>query len=344
MEIITIDNTNFECYEYLEEYYIGADEINRDIQFLRHYLAKLDEEIGLKDIKYRLIVYEYQGIDAFVKKNNLEYILGISIGAFTELKKWFNMFFSNEKIYEIWELIKENREFYIKYTYQKALEFLISHEYAHLKNGHCDIPENEERLIFEKLENASRENTIFCQGLEFDADNWAIANCVVKILEENISYEEMKEKLELLIFSVYSIFKKFSEYDNYRFDAFMKDDLLKCDHPEAWIRFRYVFATMLTNIHDSSLEYKDILDKDLVSVIMKFESEVLELKSVKEKMYGGAHTKKATEHLILLYNTWNKIADILEKYTHDELIRVELSDIDPDEISFVDENGNMILG
>lgn len=343
METIRIGENEYACYEYVDDSYFGAEEINNELEYMRTVLGNLDREIGLENVPHRLVAYEEKGIDAFVTKNNFEYLFGISIGTFDELKKWFKMCFSNDKTYNALKLERESGSYYIQYTYRKALEFLLLHEYIHMKDGHCDIPENQEKLIFEQSESISREEAIFSQTLEFDADNWAVAHCTVKIIDEDISDEEKNEKLKLLMFSVYTIFKKFSEYDEYDFHGFMKDELLKYTHPAAWIRYRYIASTILTNILELAQEHKDILEKDLVNIIMDFESQVLNISESTEKMYAGAHTLKGTEHLLLLYNSWNEVADKLEKYSYDTLIRFTPMEVDAEKLSIVNANGNVIL-
>lgn len=343
MEIIQVYEKDYVCYEYINACYMGAEEINSELEYLRRSLENLDEEIGLDGVLHRLLVYEEREIEAFVTKHDMEYLFGISIGTFVELQQWFKMCFSNENTYSAFRLEREKGDYYTQYAYRKALEFLLLHEYTHMKDGHCDIPENQGKLIFEQSQAISREEAIFSQALEFDADCWAAAHCVVKIMEEDITAEEKNEKLKLLMFSIYTIFKKFSEYDKYDFDTFMDDELLKYTHPAAWIRYRYIVTTILTNILDSSQENKDILENNLVNVIMNFESQVLNISNPIEKMYAGAHTQKGTEHLILLYNSWNKVAEKLESYAYDTLIKVTPMEIDAEKISIVDANGNMIL-
>lgn len=343
MITIQLNKKNYECYEYIDVDYVGAEEINNELRDLRRVLEDLDADCGMQNVSYQLVVYQADEIDAFVKRVDSEYILGISKGTFVELRRWFNMIFSYSKTYDVFGLEREKGNFFSCYTYRKALEFLVLHEYTHMKNGHCDIPDNEAKLIFEQSNTISKEKALFSQTLEFDADNWAAAYCVVKIMGENISGEEKQEKLKLLMFSIYTIFKKFSEYDNYDFDTFMEDELLKHTHPMAWIRYRYIVGTVLTNISDSSQERKDILITSLVNMIMGFEGQVLNISDMTKKMFAGAHTLKGTQHLMLLYNSWNEVADKLEKYTYDELTRVIPMEITAEELSIVDINGNMIL-
>lgn len=340
---IRINEIDYVCYESIDPNYLfGAEEINFELENLRQVLKELDEDIGLKDVSYRLVVYEGNEIDAFVALKDGEYILGVSIGTFTELRSWFKTCFLNNAMYSAFGLNRDNCDYYTQYTYRKALEFLIVHEYTHMKDGHCDIPQNQANLIFEQSKAISKEEALFSQALEFDADNWAASNYVVKIINEEITAEEKNEKLKLLMFSIYTIFKKFSEYENYDFDTFMDDELLKYTHPEAWIRYRYIVTTILTNILDSTQKEKEIIEKDLVSSIINFENDVLNIGNLTEKMYAAAHTLKGTRHLLLLCNSWNKAADKLEQYTHDKLIRVDPMEIDEEKISFIDSNGNVI--
>ena len=339
---IKIDGKDYEYYGYIDNDYI-EQEINSELKYLYQIIEKLNEDIDLKGVSHRLGVYEEKGINAFVKKDGTEYFFGISANTFSELRNWFKMFFLYDKTYDVLNLKREKRDYYFQYTYRKALEFLLLHEYTHMKDGHCVMPQNRQKLIFEQSKTISREEALFSQTLEFDADNWAAAQCVVEIIEEDITAEEKNEKLKLLMFSIYTIFKKFSEYEEYNFDTFMDDELLTHTHPMAWIRYRYIVATILTNILDSSQEYKNILEKDLVKIIIDFEKQVLNISDLTEKMYTGAHTLKGTKHLLLLYNSWNKVAEELQEYAYDTLIKVTPMEIDAEKISIVDANGKVIL-
>ena len=141
MEIIQVNKTNYVCYEYVDASYMGAEEINSELEYLRQVLENLDDEIGLEGVLHRLVVYEEKEIDAFVTKYDMEYVFGISIGTFVELHQWFKMSFLNDKTYNAFRLKREKGDYYIQYAYRKALEFLLLHEYTHMKDGHCDIPQ-----------------------------------------------------------------------------------------------------------------------------------------------------------------------------------------------------------
>lgn len=342
MGIIQINKKNYAYYEYINADDGLAEEINNELDYLRRVLKGADDEIGLKDVSYRLGIYEEAEIDAVVTKEDSVYFMGISNGAFEKLRNWFNMFFLYEKTYKAFGLKRENRDYYTRYTYRKALEFLVLHEYVHMKDGHLDIPNNKQKLVYEQSKIISKEEALFSQTTEFISDIWAAAYCTEKIVEEKISAEEKNEKLKLLTFSIYTIFKKFSEYDKYDFERFMEDDLLKYTHPMVWIRYRYIIVTILANIPDAPKEYRKTLEKDLVDGIMNFESQVLNINDLTEKMFALAHTQKGTKHLIILNNSWNEVADMLEGYAHVELTRVIPLGKEAEELVIVDDNGNMI--
>lgn len=317
METIKIDGKMYEYYEFTNNV-----EIFDTLFDLNQFLNNLDNDIELKNVLYQLVVYKENKIQAFTTKINSRYLLGISEGTFRELRNWFKMYFSNDKTYDVFGLKKENKDFYFKYTYQKALEFLIVHEYVHMIDGHCDIPQNKQKFICEQSKEISREEGLFSQILEFDADNWAAAYLMEKIVKQNISDEEEIEMLKLFVFAIYTVFRKFSDNRKYSFDEFMKDDLLKSTHPVAEIRYRYIMGTILTNMPDWSQERKDKLAQELIEAFMGFESQILGYKEVKEKLFRLAHTLKGTKHLALLHNNWNKVATILEAYAHVKLNRV----------------------
>ena len=341
MEIIQINGKKYRCYEYVDVNY-GAEEINNTLDYLREVLKELDNDITLKDVSYRLVVYEEDEIDAFVKRIDSEYLLGISIGTFVNLRNWFNMCFCNDKTYDVFRLNNDKREYYFKYTYRKALEFLVIHEYTHMKDGHCDSPENEQKLIFEQSKTISSEEALFSQTLEYDADSWSASHCAFKIINENLTDEEKNENLKLLMFSIYTIFKKFSEYDKYDFVTFMKEDLLKHTHPMAEIRYRYVGATIFTNIMKTAQEHRAILEKNVVEGVTNFEIQVLGVNDLTKRLYALAYTPKGTKHLVLLHNSWNEVADKLKEYAHDKLFRVTPMGKEAENLFSFDENGNIV--
>lgn len=156
---------------------------------------------------YELVIFKDNEIQAFSTKTNSKYLLGISEGALRELRNWFKQYFSKDETYAVFGLNRNNEHIYYTYTYQKALEFLIAHEYVHVANGHCDISQNEQKTIYEQAKEISQEEGLFSQTLEFDADIWAVAYLVDKIVNENIPEEEKIEKLKLFVFAIYTVFR-----------------------------------------------------------------------------------------------------------------------------------------
>ena len=341
METINIDGEIYEYYEYSED-----AEINDILWELRQCLNDFDKDIGIKNVIYDIVIFKENKIDAFAVKINSKYLLLISEGTFRELRTWFKMYFSrDDKIYEIFGLKNKNDDSYFKYTYQKALEFLIVHEYAHMIHGHCDIYQNKEKFICEQSKEISGEEGLFSQTLEFHADIWAAAYLTEKIVKKYMSDEAEVEMLKLFVFAIYTVFKKFSDSHKYSFVKFKEDDLLKYTHPIAEIRYRYIMVIILANLPDWSSERKDTLEKELVASFMDFESQILGLKDVKEKLFRMAHTSKGTKHLVRLHNNWNTVATELEAYIPDNHVKLERFvslGKEAESVVLVDDDGEMI--
>lgn len=317
MEIIKSDKYEYTCYYYIDESIEGFEVVNQGLDIIRDFLNEVDERTQIKDIPYRVVAYECDEINGFSIKQCGEYIMGISMKAFDELYNWFNMWFSCEETYNVFGLDKQERETYIQKAYEYSLRFLIAHEYSHVKNGHCDLPENEERFIFEQSQEIKKENALFRQVLEDDADSCAMICCINQILCEYSSDNGLKEEMKMLAFSVYSIFKKFSQYEKYDFDKFVKEDLLKYDHANAGIRFvvtQYVQMTVLLNVFEEKAAVD--LCGETIGNIMSFERDVLAIESIKDKLFAIAFTEKGDQHIVNLHNSWEHVRKKLEPYTH----------------------------
>lgn len=324
MEIIKSDKYEYTCYYYVDESIEGFEIVNQGIDTIREFLNEVDERTQIKDIPYRVVAYECDEINGFSIKQGGEYIMGISVKTFDELYKWFNMWFSCEKTYSVFGLDKQEKETYVQKAYEYSLRFLIAHEYYHVKNGHCDLPENEERFIFERSQEIEKENALFRQVLEYDADCCAMACCINHILYKHKINDELKNEMQIQLLSVYSIFKIFSEYEKYDFENFIEDDLLKYDHANAGLRFvvtEYVMSTIFNNIFDDKI-VSDLCDDPVRNMIV-FENEMLRIHNVKETLFGIAFTEKGDKHIVNLHNYWEHVSKKLEPYAHCGLAKFE---------------------
>lgn len=236
-----------------------------------------------------MVAYDCREINGFSIKQGGEYIIAISLGTFHELYKWFLTWFSCDKTYESLRLDKNEKEEYIQKAYEYSIRFLIAHEYYHVKNGHCDLPENEEQFIFERSWKIEKENALFKQVLEYDADCCAMACCINHILYKYMIIDILRQKIQIQLFAVYSIFKMFSEYEEYDFDNFIEDDLFKYDHPNAGLRF-VVTESVMGTIINSIFKEKDAIElceKNITNIIA-FEKEVLGVSNIKETLFVSA--------------------------------------------------------
>lgn len=339
MEIIKSDKYEYKCYYYIDETIEGCGIVNKGLDTIREFLNKVDERTQIKNVPYRVVAYECDKTDGFSIKLGGEYIVGISIRTFDELYKWFRTWFSCDKTYTSFGFNEQKKEYYIQKSYEYSLRFLAAHEYSHIKNGHCGIPESEERFIFEQSKEVEEENALFCQSLEYDADCCAMACCINQILYEGRDIEKIKEEMQVQLLSVYSIFKIFSVYEKYDFDSFLEGDLLKYDHPNAGLRFvisQYTLATVL--LGKSGTGILGSLIDDMVGNIMAFERNVIYANDIKETLFAIAFTEKGDNHIRKLHNSWEDVRKKLEAYAFCDL--AEFEPIDRNNI-FIDEKGNV---
>ena len=301
---------------------VGAETANKGLELIRTFLDEVDERTGIKSIPYRVVAYECDDINGFSIKQGGEYIIGISIKTVDDLYRWFRTWFSCEETYNALDLNKDRKEIYIQKAYEYALCFLAAHENYHIKNGHCDLPEMEERFIFEQSQEIEKENAIFRQVLEYDADSCATACCINQILYKYEKYDEIKVAVQLQMFAIYSIFKIFSQYEQFDFDAFIEEDLTKYDHANAGIRFIVSQCVMSTLFLDKRKEIVDLCEVT-VSDTMRFEHEVLKIDNAKETLFGIAYTEKGDNHIVRLHNSWETVRKKLLPYTHCELAEFE---------------------
>lgn len=344
METIKSDKYEYHCYYYVDEEVEGSDRINKTLDIIRDFLKEVEERTQVKDILSRVVAYDCREINGFSIKQGGEYIIAISLGTFHELYKWFLTWFSCEKTYESLSLDKSKKAEYIQKAYEYSIRFLIAHEFYHVGNGHCDLPENEEQFIFERSSEIERENALFKQALEYDADCCAMACCVNHILYKEIikkvTRDVLKEELQIQLFAIYSVFKMFSQYEEYDFDNFIDDDLFKYDHPNAGLRFvatEYVMGTIINGIFEEK-DATELCGNPVINII-SFEKQVLCVNDIKETLFGIAFTKKGDNHIVRMHNAWEGVRKRLEAYAYNDLARFEPVQGGN---AFIDEEGKAI--
>lgn len=349
---IKANEIEYELTEYVDRGYVNADLCNSVLDQTRMFL----DNVGLIHRHPRLIckvyVYDDNQVNAFTVKNSGHYIIAISVGSLLQLANWFNLWTKSKAVRELFGINDMEASDYSRSFFEMAIDFLAAHEYYHVLNGHCDLPETEEYFLYEHSNSVRDKNhALFLQCLEYDADCCAVAACInlavhntllentiadfllrlsenaetkgayVPRIEINDEVErELIPKLSNLFFSIYGIFKLFSEADQISFLDFINDDPYKYDHPYAGVRFYAVLAmlpTILGRITDDK-RVSEIIDK-VTDCIFCFESEVLGIRNVKSVFFSIAVTEKGNRLLSEISNAWEYVKPRLEKYAHHPL-------------------------
>ena len=318
MRIIKSNDEEYKCYENLETTISGHQEINESLAVIRGFCSSLVEMMGPNEqLILKVYAYEADEVNAFAIKQNEEYCIGISVETFRVLKQWFNTWMNFDKTYDVLNLHYRKKETIIYIMYNYSLLFLAMHECFHILFGHCDCPYNMGKFLFEQSKQTKQEDALFEQSLETSADTAAIIACVVKMMNEDKSQEVWEEKSRILLFTVYSVFKIFSEYECYDFDEFIEDDLYKYDHPHAGLRFKIVIRVL-----DYSVKFlkEKNLDAEIINEYIRFEKEILEIESLKKMLTSIAYTSKGSEHIKTLLQKWNDVRESFEPYAHMPLL------------------------
>lgn len=312
--VLRTEDREYSCYEALDSSVVGYEEINKSLNFARKYAL---ENLTLSQNQVpevKVCVYDdEEGINAFVTKQKDVYYICISKETFIELKRWFDMWLSYEDTYEAINLTSRNKEKVFNIMYHYALAFLVAHECFHILCGHCDIPNNVGEFLFEQSRDRKEDTVLFEQALEICADCGAMAMCAVRMMHDDTEQDVWEEKCKILSFAAYSIFKKFSEYEEYDFDNYLEESLYQYDHPYAGIRFQFVM-TMLKNAI-KLMKGVDLKD-NIVNEYMVFERKILNTQNMKELFTIIAFTEKGAGNISELIEECNNLEDELKDYSY----------------------------
>lgn len=279
--ILKLNGYEYVLTENVDKGYVRADVLNEALNGARIFLSRIRATHKHPDLNCKLYVYEAQDINAFATTYAGQHVIAISVGGMVQLNSWFELWTKSKDICKEFEIDDDHEERLAEILFQNAINFLVAHEYYHIINGHCDLPETEEHFLYERSNaTVSKEHSIFLQCLEYDADCCATAACInqllliagrenvyeellirlvknksniatekafdAKVLLHSVTEEVLILRLKLLYFAIYGIFKLFSEEEQTSFEEFIKDDLYKYDHPHAGIRMEYVGRIMIT--------------------------------------------------------------------------------------------------
>lgn len=207
-----------------------------------------------------------------------------------------------------------------------SINFLLFHEYGHIVNGHIDLSGHlyKDFTITELSSNSSgnRFNSLMSQTMEMDADQFAFTFSLwfldlytqdaFKEFPVKPFYKDFVNCIADLLFAAYSMFRLFGH------KSCTIEQLLKCTHPPAGIRQRFIFRTL-----DSLMKSRlgDKLNKLISKTINNVE---IAFCNISETTLGMDAIKKAYESdlddlLNLITCNWNNLRPQLDLYAYNEL-------------------------
>lgn len=356
---IALNGSEYTLTEYVEHGYVNADLFNNVLNQARAFLKKVRDTHNHPDLNCKLYVYDLSEINAFTIKHAGQYLIAISVGGLAQLYNWFELWAKCKDVRKKFEIADDQTKEFSEMLFQNAVNFLAAHEYYHVMNGHCDLPETEEHFLYERSDSiVDKEHAVFLQCLEYDADCCATAACVNQILSraglenaiENlliylsggkkdnsvknphdaklslypVSENGLVLRLKMLYFAIYSVFKLFSDEEQISFTDFIEMDLYEYDHPSAGIRMDYVGKLIITVLEkivgpEKAVEYWE----KAFQWIMSFEKDILGANDPKCVFFAVALTEKGAKMSAEIANAWKYVKPRLDVYTHHKLAPYE---------------------
>ena len=186
-------------------------------------------------------------------------------------------------------------------------------------------------------------DTLFSQCLEYDADYSSCIFCASAIMQ--VKHTSIFEKLDLireLGFGLYNLFLLFCANDKQTtsFEFVVNSDFSADDHPHPSLRIRYSLSLIMSIVlNHITLNQCTSAFKLFVNEFISYDRILMQHGSLKDCLFSVGFTKKGTQHLLLLNNSWSSLKKILEPFTHiplnDRLILEKAS-------YWIDEKGDFI--
>lgn len=327
---IRADGEEYELEEKVSEFVIGAETVNNGLEYARRILrcAPLCQELEALAFD-GVYAYESQIINAVSIKQGGTYAIGLSYGLFTKTYKWLTLWEKAPQTDGIFQFDNgQTKRVFFQNAYIFILMFVTVHEAYHILNGHCDLPENENRFMAEKISGGTPGKMLFDQILEYDADFCASQFCMAVILNLGADYRARAQTIRSLGFGLYNIFLLFCDSgDEDAFEFRMKSDWSLEDHPHAGIRQAYCFAALV----DAAMGYFDMEQihgtfSTMAGECLAYERLLLEHKNLKDCLLAMAYTQKGAQHIMFLVNEWKCVRNRLLNYAHIELRNYEKLD------------------
>lgn len=320
---IRVDSKEYELETGVSNHVVGAEIINKGLEYARWVLSSEPLCRQLGGLAFDgVYAYEEQTINAFSVKQGGTYVIGLSYGFFIKTEKWLMLWQNAPRINDIFRFDDgQTKQIFFRNAYIFIVMFVTVHEAYHILNGHCDLPENENCFMDERIRDSRPEKMLFHQVLEYDADFCASRFCMAVILNLSDDYEVRTQMIRSLGFGLYNMFLLFNDSgEDDAFEFLMQSDWSLEDHPHPGIRQVYCSAAFV----DAAMSYIDI--EQIYGVFSTMEGEclayerlLLEHKDLKDCLYAMAYTQKGAQHIMFLVNEWKQVRTRLLNYSHIEL-------------------------
>lgn len=320
-----MSDQDYEFFEFASNTFSDSERINKGLSIARDTANTLFKLLKSPPITVCVYGYEEKQVNAIAKKSDGIYQISISTGALVRIFHWYKMWFQAPDMKELFQDAQDSIDVLVEKLYVYSIEYIAAHEFFHIMNGHCDVPENEEHFVSEKTYIGSDEQHLFSQILEFDADRAATRSCMYLLLSENTTFDNQIREIDLLVFALYNVFLLFQSDSKADFNNYMTHTFCNKDHPYDGIRFSYSFSFIL----DILLQFyplqvvTDCFGFPIAKRLIIFEKRVLKAPEVKNCLFSASFTYQGAQHIMNLNNMWNEVAKKLKPYAYIVLAKGE---------------------
>ncbi|UBF26447.1 hypothetical protein K9N68_00035 [Kovacikia minuta CCNUW1] len=225
-----------------------------------------------------------------------------------------------------------DRKAYADILTNMALDFLIDHEIAHLRNGHVDYLchySNKAPFIMEAVgKNLNEHLSLTYQTLEMDADSVALQYNFLAILDYSKSIRDKTKNLQSwekpyirediaifsLLYAIYFVFRIFNQ------QSWSIDELKTSSHPPTPLRYQMIFELVnkVANKHGyKNFTYRKNKLLRLNRIVLSEAENAIELLTGKRDNLRGiknALHPKSYSHITALLNHWKIIRPELDSF------------------------------
>ena len=341
---ITFGKTTYHLQTEAPSNLAGHEIINNGLELARKILKITPLSRYLPKIPFDgIFCYDSQEINACADREGGMYYIAFSYDFFINIHNWLHLWKAAPAIKQIFTFENDKvKDIFFENVYKFMVMFTTRHEAFHILDGHCDIPQNEDHFMAERLKKPIGRDTLFSQCLEYDADYVASCACARTIFDTYPeTLEAKKMHIRALCFGLYNLFLLFEETAvKSSFAEKLQRGYKDTTHPDPGIRVAYCNAIILA-IAAEYLKPEEAVS--LFNVIagecIGFERVLVQHKRLQDCLYAMAYTKQGAEHMLFLNNTWNEVKQKLQPYAKVPLVEKEEADKMP---YWIDDEGGFL--